>query len=157
MTEHDLDLQIKRAQLRNLDRRGTLLSDFLRFKGHFKTFCVLLLAVFVLAIVFGGHAKAAGFKSGNALQEECLEKSGKYHNLYCLGYVAAVADSLEYVREMNKMPVCITATGVTNGQLVDVVFKYLKAHPEERHFGASGLVSIAIAEAFCPVEKGKAL
>jgi hypothetical protein len=37
---------------------------------------------------------------------------------------------------------------VTNGQAEDVVGKYLKDHPEERHHMAAALIIKAIAEAF---------
>ncbi len=38
--------------------------------------------------------------------------------------------------------------GVTNGQVRDVVVKYLKDHPEERHFLASILAVKALSKAF---------
>ncbi len=37
---------------------------------------------------------------------------------------------------------------VTNGQVSDVVIKYLRDHPEERHILAAILVVKAMAEAF---------
>lgn len=37
---------------------------------------------------------------------------------------------------------------VTNGQLMDVFLKYLKDHPEQRHYTSSSLFTASLAEAF---------
>ncbi len=42
----------------------------------------------------------------------------------------------------------LTPSGVTVGQMTDIVVQYLKAHPEQRHFVASDLVYIALKIAF---------
>ena len=42
---------------------------------------------------------------------------------------------------------------VTDRQTTDVVVRYLKEHPEQRHYAAANLVAETLAEAFpCPAE-----
>ena len=81
---------------------------------------------------------------GNELDEYCAP--GSVTQLYCDGYVAAIADVMKHSpvnREMDCGP-----PEVTLQQIVDIVRRFLAAHPEDRHFSAESLVADAIAEAF---------
>jgi hypothetical protein len=82
--------------------------------------------------------------TGNELDAYCAP--GSVTQLYCDGYVAAIADAMKHSpvnREMDCGP-----PEVTLQQIVDIVRRFLAAHPEDRHFSAESLVADAIAEAF---------
>jgi hypothetical protein len=99
----------------------------------------------VVAAVMAGSAGArADFRDGNQLYAECPPESG--YRLFCQGYIAAITDAARHAPVAGHK-VCGSAD-VTLGQMVDVVRRYLEAHPELRHFPAEDLVAEALAEAF---------
>ena len=100
-------------------------------------------------------APASGvYMKGHALYEMCIEND---NTLACTAYVAGVMDFLSAAGKTDILneqfqPVCVPQSGVTLGQLQDIVIKYLREHPEERHEPGVFLVVGAIREAFpCPV------
>lgn len=100
------------------------------------SFAMLLVATNSLAIA------ATAYVSGNDLYAECSANTQ-----LCLGFVEAVADSFT---SYEPSLLCLPGT-VTNGQLVDIVAKFLRDNPEERHRTAYMLVAQAIGAAFpCP-------
>ena len=76
----------------------------------------------------------------------------------CLGYIRAVSDAVQSsANSKTGVPAlfCIPGgeAGVTSGQVVKVVIKYLEEHPQDLHKDAAGLVMSGLAEAFpapCP-------
>ncbi|WP_340099020.1 Rap1a/Tai family immunity protein [Sinorhizobium fredii] len=87
------------------------------------------------------------FENGNKLLRAC--DGDAYAKGFCLGYVTGISDALNGFRQVNNLPRC-TERMVTTGQARDVVLKYLKDHPEQRHRPAAGLAMTAIVEGFCP-------
>lgn len=104
--------------------------------------------------------------SGNQLLNTCeITEDG-----ICLGFVSGAVAGLNFggirvvmlegIDGANKAEASLNAAigicppdGVDTGQTVDVVIKYLKAHPESRHQPAVRLVRESLAEAFpCPTE-----
>jgi len=81
------------------------------------------------------------FWNGNKLWEYCQgvqSRSQPAREGICMGYVAAIADAFAD---------CIPG-GVTVGQATDIVYNYLRDHPERRHEIASRLVQSALVEKF---------
>lgn len=69
---------------------------------------------------------------------------------FAIGYVSGVADSDNVTVSIDYRKICIP-NGVTNGQIVDVVFKFLDAKPEIRHLSAAYLSREAMRNAWtCP-------
>jgi Rap1a immunity proteins len=67
----------------------------------------------------------------------------------CIGSVAGVSDELNVYRTVfNDTPTC-TPVGATTGRLADMVVKYLRERPEERHGSAALFVTAAIGRAWC--------
>ena len=99
------------------------------------------------ALVLAPHgAQSDVFESGNGLLEGCSRDPS-----WCLGYIVGVADAmLANGGTFLGWRVCFPAS-VVQGELQDVVIKYLQTWPERRDYGASGLVAHALSEAFpCP-------
>jgi len=74
--------------------------------------------------------------------------------LKCIGMVEGVMNTLVQWEESSrrqKSPLMDTAClpeGVTIGQAVQVSYKYMKAHPGQLHIPGSGLIYLALTEAF---------
>jgi len=90
--------------------------------------------------VLAMRTTTTGFEDGNTLYAKCNENQ----RIYCMGYVTGVADLLQ---GQNTNGVCLPQ-GVVVGQLVDVVKKFLKEHPETRHFTATSEIQVALEGAF---------
>lgn len=96
----------------------------------------------------------AQFLSGSTLLEWCAVSAGEdvIKAGYCLGYIRATADALQFHRKVNvypnnPVPVCIPDSIVTND--LELTFEAWAAkHPEKLHLSASGLVISAFREAY---------
>ena len=85
------------------------------------------------------------FNKGNALKEYC-QSTNVYEMGFCIGYVVGVADN-------NAMSICMPP-GVSQGQIRDIVKKYLNDNPAQLHRDADVLVLNALQQAFpCPKKK----
>ena len=87
----------------------------------------------VVAVVVAANAGArAEFMEGNDLYDACTSPDSK---LVCLGYVMAIADATQAPAAVKRSPMC-PGLEVMAEQVVDVVTRYLAAHPEKRHLSA---------------------
>lgn len=91
-------------------------------------------------------------KTGNDLLQTCTDTSNLVMITGCIGFISGVsrgtAAALETVN--NRQFFCVPL-GADNGQLTDIVVKWLRDHPEMRHHDATGLVIVALRGAFpCP-------
>lgn len=118
---------------------------------------VRLIAVFAVfaATILSPAPANADFKSGNDLYQDCTtrEDAAAYYQkrAYCMGYIVGVADANSTFGAIIRRPLFCLSAGVTTGQLVDVVTRYLETHPQSRHYAAASLVGGAFMEAFpCP-------
>ena len=95
-------------------------------------------------------AKRNGFVDGNFFLELCNaeEKSLPIASGYCSGYIAAVADLDNGTCSPNDNSNFQLPSNSTQSQLKKVVLNWLNQHPEKLHFGAAGLVEIALSENF---------
>lgn len=130
-------------------------------------------ALFLLfTIVLGAIPVAAIGKSGNELLDDCRSTGSR--SAYCLGYIVGIAtayndgriggalhrhfgdaDPAELAQrtdEVNAVRVAAsyycTPSGVTQGQLYDVVVRYLDDNPSIRHLSAGILITVALHKAF---------
>ena len=107
-----------------------------------------LVTITALAMLLGSSGSFAGFRSGNNLANDCKKDDGKFSDGVCYGYVMGVTDLLLWVNPNVKLCAPSEATG---GQVVAIVRKFLKEHPEMLHEDADFLVMSALLEAFrCP-------
>ena len=98
----------------------------------------LIISVFSVASYAQGQ-----FESGNKLKKECDAADSIFSRGYCAGYVIGVADS-------RAMAIC-APSGVTIGQSVSIVRKYLNDNPALLHIDADVLVLNSLQQAFpCP-------
>lgn len=77
----------------------------------------------------------AAYQSGNKLKTDLNDKYGE---MFAMGYIVGATEVLRDYKD-----VCI-ADGVTQGQLKDVVKKYLDENPESLHEAAYVLVYSAL-------------
>lgn len=91
--------------------------------------------------------------SGNDLLRDCSDRDTASLFSFCLGYINGIRDGAVFasVSSGTKQFFEISEK-VELGQLRDVVVKYLKEHPEERHLHATVLVYKALREAFPPTK-----
>ena len=124
----------------------------------------LLSAVLVCTLTGTLHAAVdTPGESGNAFLRMCsvidkddAGKTGreKMQEVACVGYINGVGDGVEasitFAQVQNssvRKPYCLPSDA-ENGQLVRIVLKYVKGHPELAHMPTAGLVMLALQEAF---------
>lgn len=94
----------------------------------------------------------AAFLDGNSLYAECSAPQGDavYYSKAsrCMGYILGVYDDMMVMLQLQYRREACAPSGVTAGQIVDIVTKYLRDNPQERHMPAPMLVRIALFEAF---------
>jgi Rap1a immunity proteins len=103
-------------------------------------------ACLAFALTMALSPGAALALDGNDVLRTCENTSG-YNEGFCLGYLLGVVDSL-----MNGAAPLICnndRTGnVTFAQMRDIVLKYLRDHPENRHCGAIDITYVALRNLF---------
>lgn len=90
------------------------------------------------------NAVEAGLSTDNFFTGERLYRIGR--GQFFTAYVSGVLDAGDLTGESIKR-YCLPPK-VTNGQVADVVFKYLDGTPEIRHLGASYAVRMSIRSAW---------
>ena len=108
-----------------------------------------MMAFIAMNISIPNAVHARGIEDGNSLLENCSAAEDRLEYIDCLSYIHGGIDMLvdmQMAKLIDKR-VCLPA-GVTNGQLKDVVVKYVIEHPEIRHFPAGDLVFLALANNF---------
>ena len=120
---------------------------------------VLLLVVTNLC--HGQTATYSSIEDGNSLAEFCKESpkptaSETLHWGMCAGYIVGVKDAEDTTKislkaanmeDKRSLKFCVDQR-VTNGQLIDVVNKFLKDHPELLHLSAAMIIQGALAHSF---------
>jgi hypothetical protein len=94
---------------------------------------------------------AAKATSGNDLQTWCSSPNSVDHAL-CLGYITGVLENRS-PDPLGPYGAC-PPKGLTNGQVVDKVAKYLGDHPDHGRHAADFIAEWALRDAFpCPDNK----
>jgi hypothetical protein len=98
-----------------------------------------------LTLTIASFSASAHFTSGNELAEWLRESESspesRYHTGLFRGFVSGVVDA------GNKVAFC-TGEGVTRGQFVAVVAKFVKEHPELWNHAADEIVTEAMRASF---------
>jgi Rap1a immunity proteins len=105
------------------------------------------LAFVVVILALALWPRAARAYDGNELLRMCNDPNPT-NSGFCLGYTNGVSDTLE------TFNVACLSLGVTTGQVRDIVIKYLRDHPDQRHHNADFLATRALLVAF-PCEDKK--
>lgn len=109
----------------------------------------------------GQTATYTSIENGNSLAEFCKERPKPtslewFHFGMCGGYILGVKDFEETTKlalkaakmeDKRDLKFCVDQR-VTNGQLVDVVNKFLKDNPDLLHLNAAMLIVGALAHSF---------
>lgn len=93
--------------------------------------------------------------TGNDLLGACQSPRASGPSWMCLGFVLGAKDAmrLNAITSRDALRFCMPA-GVTNGQILAIVIKYVESVPEYRHQNASSLILVALLRAFpCPAKK----
>lgn len=107
---------------------------------------VVAVAVSVLATIVTSQPAAAAFNTGNEVLQKCDEGADTQDIAYCLGYIAGAVDQIALWTNYGGKN-CIPSNA-TLGQMRDVIVKYLKDHPQDRHRSAPLLSYMALGEAY---------
>ena len=103
-----------------------------------------LVTLAALAMLLGSPTSYADY-TGNNLVEHCKDKEAYFGSGFCYGYIAGVGSILSWASDSYK--ICVP-DGVTGGQVLSIVRKYLKENPESLHQPADMLVTVALRRAF---------
>jgi len=108
----------------------------------------LFASVLLLLASTSVHAQRVSPLTGNDLLKWC-ESTDDIDRAFCLGYIIGVTDLDGADGSMfpERRRSCV-AEGANNGQVRDVVVKYLKDRPEERHILAAILIVKAMVQTF---------
>jgi hypothetical protein len=107
-------------------------------------------AVFLGGLLVASLPCQAGgeYLGGYELLQVC-ESKNQYDTGLCEGYITGVSTALND-KGISKVKLCIP-DGVSSGQLVLVVKKWLKDNPEKLHYAGAAIVAFAAIGAFpCP-------
>ena len=111
---------------------------------HIGLFLLILLMPSLSAaqqqLPFQGPLKGYSFADGNKLLQVCQSEDSA-DVMWCAGYISAAASAAQsdWVLQNSNLKVCLPSS-VTLKQLIDMAVKYLKDHPEKRHYDAFALV-----------------
>jgi len=93
-------------------------------------------ALLLVMLLAAGSAQAQEFLTGNTLLSNCKAADISSKSV-CLGYVVGAHDAA-------AGSVICSPDNVTQGQVRDVVVRWLEANPDKRHISADRAVMIAL-------------
>jgi hypothetical protein len=102
---------------------------------------ITLRSLIFVGCLWSTSTLAAVFMDGNDLLSECDSESPMQKSI-CLGYMQRTADMLSASKEL-----CM-AENVTARQVMDITIKWLRDHPESRHYTASTEIYRALVPSF---------
>ena len=111
--------------------------------------CMIALASALL--VFPAHASddVLSIMDGNKLYEFCSSAATTPEWGQCTGYVQGAFDQTMNDQEAYGLKwICMPSRGVDTVQLRDIVIKYLRDNPDQRHYVASTTIAVALTKAF---------
>lgn len=85
---------------------------------------------------------------GNTILYACSSNDTK-NGSFCYVYMTAVSDTLAFMRDMapDRFPICAQG-GITSKQLADVLVKYIRDNPKDRHLNAATVAALAWRDAW---------
>lgn len=111
------------------------------------------IAIFLLAAglsILSNHAKAQDVHSANHLLRTCTPADDIGY-LACVRYISGYARGFGHANVLSASPLACMPAGIENGQIVEVVLKYIRSKPEKWHNNADAFIFLALVDAFpCP-------
>lgn len=101
----------------------------------------MLSTLFLAAAVLNGN-----FANGNTLYATCT--GSDLDQVACRNYVMGAIDMMTFYEGIAKPRVICLPIGFTAEQGKDIVLKYLRDHPEKRHYAAGSLIVGALMADF---------
>ena len=90
---------------------------------------------------------SSAFWTGNDILARCEGEANDQRD--CMGYVTGASDMLGAAQTVGEArPVMCQPDNVSRKQVVDIVVRYLRNHPSNRHYLGGSLVRIALMDAF---------
>jgi hypothetical protein len=125
--------------------------------------CLILAAIVALGSI--GLPNRAMALDGNELLAQCtnlltvVDQAGKKTNPVesafasgsCTGIAFGVTHTIityNLVSKPSKPLVCLPDTGITNGQAVRIIVKFMQEHPQDLHQDAGAIAVVALGRAF---------
>ena len=120
------------------------------------TNCIILGFTLCMRTVAGNDRPAGVADSGNGFLSACQYSTSEnsYTAGLCQGYVRGVSDAVDALFRLTAraqpeaIPLFCIPKDSTNHQILDVVIKFVKEHPEKRHAPTKFLVLDSLIEAF---------
>lgn len=116
-------------------------------KRMFSTVATVLTVMVVAPTITAQEPETPALSDGLGLYAFCKGDAPSARAM-CHGFVMGAIDAATELSGNGRPNACIES-GVTNGQIVDVVRKYLEEHPAIRHRASVKLVLAAVTSAFC--------
>lgn len=106
--------------------------------------------VMLTAIIFCAWSIAAqAVTTGNKLKDYCsFSPSHTEASIACAAYIGGVLDAFRIQNQHQASRLYCEPPSAEGEQLVDIIKKYLSAHPERLHFAASTLILEVMIMAF---------
>jgi hypothetical protein len=112
-------------------------------QGELGVMTPVLRIVLIAGIALGFCQPALAYKSGYELLAQCSNKNNLFDLGQCYGFIIGTLEAGNDGRTF-----CIPSRGVANGQIYDIVTRYLSAHPEQLQTFAATLVMVAVGTSF---------
>lgn len=110
----------------------------------------IVCAGFLIALGGGNPSAAAtsddGVYTGNQLLDDCEAVNADLS--FCLGFIRGASDLNDLMDVIENRHTFCLPDHVTLGQAKDVVLRYLREHPADRHLPGAALVIGAMRSAF---------
>lgn len=106
---------------------------------------VLIALIAITQINPAQAARGGSFQTGNDLFAAC-DSTDSEDRLLCAVWVVAFTEGFAIAQAPH--PVICFPSGATIGQDMDIIVRYLRSHPEQRHLRAGVLAGAALGIAF---------
>lgn len=131
-------------------------------KGHTSIqvtmrFALIILCTLTLAKAAGPEVMPTPITRGSDYLQNCKfvedQQSQQYYtvNIACMSWTSGfhnAAFAADIYHQQTQKPVFCSGDGATTGQVVHIILKYIKDHPELEHLSAGQLAYSAMTEAF---------
>lgn len=112
-------------------------------QGEWGAMAPVFRSILIVGMTLGLCQPALAYKSGYELQAQCSNKNNLFELGQCYGFIIGTLEAGNDGRTF-----CIPSRGVTNGQIYDLVIRYLDAHPQQLQVFAATLVLVAVGASF---------
>lgn len=109
----------------------------------------LLLVMAGIMMVTAAHAQRDNFSIGNGFYSFCSSASEEWQHSACLAYTKGLHDMAGFLwaRGRVKPEICLPQ-GVSLSQYLDILLKYLKDNPDQRHKPTAELLWVAASKSY---------